>query len=94
MVRTMQIILTWTLFQIAINPYYEIPKLYAPATIKIYMGKSLGTIPPHVFAIADKVRKIQSRGFKHVTSMMFLCGPRSFLNLKKNDLFYKIKTYL
>ena len=42
-------------FQIAINPYYEIPKLYAPETIKIYMGKSLGTMPPHVFAIADKV---------------------------------------
>ena len=42
-------------FQIAINPYYEIPKLYVPTTIKMYMGKSLGTIPPHVFAIADKV---------------------------------------
>ena len=46
------------LFQIAINPYYEIPKLYAPETIKIYMGKSLGTMPPHVFAIADKVSNL------------------------------------
>jgi len=40
---------------IAINPYYEIPKLYAPQTISAYKGKSLGTTPPHVYAIADKV---------------------------------------
>ena len=49
-------------FQIAINPYYEIPKLYVPTTIKMYMGKSLGTIPPHVFAIADKVRDVKQLG--------------------------------
>uniref|UniRef100_A0A3P9A6M1 Unconventional myosin-VI n=1 Tax=Esox lucius TaxID=8010 RepID=A0A3P9A6M1_ESOLU len=39
---------------IAVNPYYDIPKLYAPETIKQYRGKSLGTLPPHVYAIADK----------------------------------------
>ncbi|KAM4624831.1 myosin VIb isoform 3-T3 [Polymixia lowei] len=39
---------------IAVNPYYDIPKLYAPETIKSYRGKSLGTLPPHVYAIADK----------------------------------------
>ncbi|XP_041352149.1 unconventional myosin-VI-like [Gigantopelta aegis] len=39
---------------IAINPYYEIPDLYTPSTIQKYRGKSLGTVPPHVFAIADK----------------------------------------
>ncbi|XP_062599895.1 unconventional myosin-VI-like isoform X5 [Saccostrea cucullata] len=39
---------------IAINPYYEIPDLYTSATIKKYKGKSLGTLPPHVYAIADK----------------------------------------
>ncbi|XP_076466820.1 unconventional myosin-VI-like isoform X2 [Babylonia areolata] len=39
---------------IAINPYYEIPDLYSDATIKRYQGKSLGTLPPHVYAIADK----------------------------------------
>uniref|UniRef100_A0A8C7ZG31 Unconventional myosin-VI n=1 Tax=Oryzias sinensis TaxID=183150 RepID=A0A8C7ZG31_9TELE len=39
---------------IAVNPYYDIPKLYGPETIKSYQGKSLGTLPPHVFAIADK----------------------------------------
>eukprot|EP00058_Branchiostoma_floridae_P027074 XP_002612565.1 hypothetical protein BRAFLDRAFT_122181 [Branchiostoma floridae] len=39
---------------IAVNPYHDIPKLYSPETIKSYQGKSLGTMPPHVFAIADK----------------------------------------
>ncbi|XP_068436174.1 myosin VIb [Clinocottus analis] len=39
---------------IAVNPYYDILKLYGPDTIKLYKGKSLGTLPPHVYAIADK----------------------------------------
>ncbi|RXN18609.1 unconventional myosin-VI-like isoform X1 [Labeo rohita] len=39
---------------IAVNPYCEIPKLYSPETIKQYQGRSLGTLPPHVYAIADK----------------------------------------
>ncbi|XP_031311814.1 unconventional myosin-VI isoform X1 [Camelus dromedarius] len=39
---------------IAVNPYFDIPKIYSSATIKSYQGKSLGTMPPHVFAIADK----------------------------------------
>ncbi|KAJ3613824.1 hypothetical protein NHX12_020070 [Muraenolepis orangiensis] len=39
---------------IAVNPYFDIAKLYAPETIKAYQGKSLGTLPPHVYAIADK----------------------------------------
>ncbi|KAI4900953.1 hypothetical protein NFI96_026666, partial [Prochilodus magdalenae] len=39
---------------IAVNPYYDIPKLYSPDSIKQYRGRSLGTLPPHVYAIADK----------------------------------------
>ncbi|KAM9676132.1 unconventional myosin-VI isoform 5-T6 [Dama dama] len=39
---------------IAVNPYFDIPKIYSSNTIKSYQGKSLGTMPPHVFAIADK----------------------------------------
>ncbi|XP_051578522.1 unconventional myosin-VI isoform X2 [Myxocyprinus asiaticus] len=39
---------------IAVNPYFDIPKLYTPESIKNYHGCSLGTLPPHVFAIADK----------------------------------------
>ncbi|XP_069688950.1 myosin heavy chain 95F isoform X3 [Periplaneta americana] len=39
---------------IAVNPYFEIRDLYSSMTIKSYQGKSLGVMPPHVFAIADK----------------------------------------
>nr|XP_021322822.1 myosin-VI isoform X1 [Danio rerio] len=39
---------------IAVNPYFDIPKLYSPESIKSYQGRSLGTLPPHVYAIADK----------------------------------------
>ncbi|XP_023580829.1 unconventional myosin-VI [Trichechus manatus latirostris] len=39
---------------IAVNPYFDIPKIYSSESIKSYQGKSLGTMPPHVFAIADK----------------------------------------
>ncbi|KAK5598736.1 Unconventional myosin-VI [Crenichthys baileyi] len=39
---------------IAVNPYYDIPKLYSAESIKQYQGRSLGTLPPHVYAIADK----------------------------------------
>jgi myosin-6 len=36
---------------IAVNPYYEIKDLYSSETIKKYQGRSLGVVPPHVFAI-------------------------------------------
>ncbi|XP_055622785.1 myosin heavy chain 95F isoform X2 [Toxorhynchites rutilus septentrionalis] len=39
---------------IAVNPYKEIRDLYSKTTIKRYNGKSLGELPPHVYAIADK----------------------------------------
>ncbi|XP_044146228.1 unconventional myosin-VI isoform X4 [Bufo gargarizans] len=39
---------------IAVNPYFDVPKLYTSEYIKVYQGKSLGTLPPHVYAIADK----------------------------------------
>ncbi|XP_014255662.1 myosin heavy chain 95F isoform X2 [Cimex lectularius] len=39
---------------IAVNPYFEIKDFYSSKVIKQYQGKSLGQMPPHVFAIADK----------------------------------------
>ncbi|XP_054163685.1 unconventional myosin-VI-like isoform X2 [Oppia nitens] len=39
---------------IAVNPYFEVKDLYSSNTLKSYQGKSLGTMSPHVFAIADK----------------------------------------
>eukprot|EP00795_Rhopilema_esculentum_P017125 gene17125-8649_t len=39
---------------IAVNPYHEVGHLYSMDSIKKYKGKSIGVLPPHVFAIADK----------------------------------------
>ena len=39
---------------IAVNPYHDIPGLYTKEAISAYKGKSLGVLPPHVFAVADK----------------------------------------
>ncbi|VDN30263.1 unnamed protein product [Cylicostephanus goldi] len=39
---------------ISINPYEDIPGLYSKETINKYKGKSLGQLPPHVYAVADK----------------------------------------
>ena len=43
---------------IDINPYFEIKNLYSRDTIKRYQGKSLGTMPPHVFAIGEEFHLI------------------------------------
>ena len=39
---------------LALNPYLDMPNLYSPDTIRNYNGKSLGILPPHVFAIGTK----------------------------------------
>nr|CAB3264159.1 unconventional myosin-VI [Phallusia mammillata] len=39
---------------IAVNPYRDIPSLYNEKLVKNYKGKSLGVLPPHCYAIADK----------------------------------------
>ncbi|XP_019772636.1 myosin heavy chain 95F isoform X2 [Dendroctonus ponderosae] len=54
---------------IAVNPYKDIPELYATKTIKAYQGKSLGELPPHVFAIADKAFR-DMRVFKQSQSII------------------------
>ena len=46
---------------VAVNPYKDIKDLYSGSTIKTYDGKSLGTMPPHVFAIADKVNLLKKK---------------------------------
>ncbi|VDM38336.1 unnamed protein product [Toxocara canis] len=38
---------------IAINPYEPISDLYEVEAMETYRGKSIGTLPPHIFAIAD-----------------------------------------
>lgn len=38
---------------IAVNPYYEIGGLHSATAIASYQGMSLGTMPPHVYAIGE-----------------------------------------
>lgn len=52
---------------ISINPYEQIPDLYSGATIRKYQGRSIGTLPPHVFAIG----KIKCYYFTFISFLMF-----------------------
>ncbi|XP_068631388.1 myosin heavy chain 95F isoform X2 [Battus philenor] len=54
---------------LAVNPYEDIPDLYSSSTIKNYQGRSLGEMPPHVFAIADKAFR-DMKGFKQSQSII------------------------
>jgi myosin-6 len=38
---------------LALNPYHSLP-YYTAKEVKEYQGKSLGVLPPHIYAIADK----------------------------------------
>ena len=56
---------------VAVNPYKDIKDLYSGSTIKSYDGKSIGTMPPHVFAIADKVRLTKRKFYEsHIICML------------------------
>ena len=45
---------------LAVNPYHEVKELYSKEKIKQYHGKSLGVLPPHVFAIGEDCKLIIS----------------------------------
>jgi len=36
---------------LAVNPYREISQFYSSDIIKQYNGKSIGVLPPHIYAI-------------------------------------------
>lgn len=54
---------------LAVNPYHEVKELYSKDRIKQYHGKSLGVLPPHVFAIADKAYR-DMRAYKQSQSLI------------------------
>ncbi|KAG9511399.1 Unconventional myosin-VI, partial [Fragariocoptes setiger] len=54
---------------IAVNPYLEIKGLHSPEAIVQYQGKSIGVMPPHVFAIADKAYR-DMKAFKQSQSII------------------------
>lgn len=37
---------------ISMNPYQNVP-IYTPSITRMYDGKPIGNLPPHVYAIAD-----------------------------------------
>ena len=39
---------------LALNPYHSLD-IYTDKHVKMYQGKSLGVLPPHVFAIGESV---------------------------------------
>ena len=49
---------------LAVNPYEEVADLYSREAIKRYNGKSLGVLPPHLFAIGTPLNEYHyaSRG--------------------------------
>jgi len=59
---------------IAVNPYFDIKDLYSSETIKRYQGKSLGTLPPHVFAIGKLFLFPCFVEFKLFSSVLWLIG--------------------
>ncbi|VDN08123.1 unnamed protein product [Thelazia callipaeda] len=57
---------------IVINPYKQIPGLYNASMIMRYKKQSLGTLPPHIFAIADKAYRDMRR--HHESQSIIISG--------------------
>ena len=45
---------------VAINPYHDLP-IYDADTIQAYMGQDMGSLDPHIFAVAEEAYKNMSR---------------------------------
>ena len=45
---------------VAVNPYHELP-IYDADTIQAYMGQDMGSLDPHIFAVAEEAYKNMSR---------------------------------
>jgi myosin V len=45
---------------LALNPYQALPKLYDEETMNSYRGRALGVIPPPVYGIAERARRLRS----------------------------------
>ena len=43
---------------LAVNPYKTLAELYSREAMDAYRGRAIGVLPPHVFAIADRARRM------------------------------------
>ena len=64
---------------LAVNPYCEVKNLYSKETILKYHGKSLGVLPPHVFAIGKfpGIGWVNSMNFQVVFIKEIICSDQS-----------------
>lgn len=63
---------------LAINPYKEMGDSYSDRTIKRYSGKSLGELPPHVFAIGMSSKFEIWKEYRPINSISFHFGLSFF----------------
>lgn len=49
---------------VSVNPYELLP-LYTPAVVREYFGKQRGSLPPHIFAIADAAYTSMTEEYKN-----------------------------
>ena len=43
---------------LALNPYKAVPGLYGAEAMDTYRGRALGVLPPHVYAMAERARRL------------------------------------
>ncbi|EOD14449.1 myosin-like protein [Emiliania huxleyi CCMP1516] len=43
---------------LAVNPYKTLAELYSREAMDAYRGRAIGVLPPHVFALADRARRM------------------------------------
>ena len=55
---------------VAVNPYNELP-IYDADTIQAYMGQDMGSLDPHIFAVAEEAYKNMSRSV--LVSCLHIC---------------------
>ncbi len=71
---------------IAINPYKELTGLYSIDTIKRYNGKSLGIMPPHVYAIGKFRFVLTFRIIDPIYSQSYHISSCKMIELRFSDI--------
>ncbi|VDM77375.1 unnamed protein product [Strongylus vulgaris] len=73
---------------ISINPYEDIPGLYSKDTINRYKGKSLGQLPPHVYAVGELANQLINLLFCFRNIMLVymecLAADKAYLEMRRN----------
>jgi hypothetical protein len=57
---------------VALNPFTELPALYGSDVVKMYRGRNIGDLDPHIYAIAEEAFTKMSRSVKFELSVSVL----------------------